>query len=270
MAELRQCEFFLLRYVPDAVKDEFVNIGVALVADGDGPAFAELRLTRDWRRVKCLDAGADVEMLEAMAAEAQQLLQAGGEERERLLHLLRDSFSNMVQATAAQAVLTESPAAELEKLVQMYLETRRRAGVRENVGRGAILERMRDEFERAGVWTLMRKRIAAADYTHKGDPLKIDCGYRPNGVIRFFQATSLGTDVDAAKVLAFSFPRMARGVERIEGARAELTAIVEDDLDRDDEQVAFALAMMQESSIAVAPAAELGRIAERARVELRV
>src|SRR5919198_4873047 len=31
MAGLKQCEFFLLRYVPDAVKDEFVNIGVLLV-----------------------------------------------------------------------------------------------------------------------------------------------------------------------------------------------------------------------------------------------
>ena len=85
-----------------------------------------------------------------------------------------------------------------------------------------------------------------------------------------FHATSLGTDVNAAKVLSFSFPRMALGIERVVGARAELTAIVEDDLDRDDEQVAFALAMMAESHIAVAATGELGRIAERARVELRV
>ena len=62
----------------------------------------------------------------------------------------------------------------------------------------------------------------------------------------------------------------ARGIEQVEGARAELTAIVEDDLDRDDEQVAFALAMMAESNIAVAVTGELGRIAQRARVELRV
>lgn len=270
MADWRQCEFFLLRYVPDAVKDEFVNIGVGLVAANGGPAFAEVRLTKDWRRVKCLDAGADVEMLEAIGAEVQERIKAGGEDRERLMRLLRDSFSNTVQATAVQAVLTESPELELEKLVKIYLETRRRAGVRENVGRGAILERMRAEFEGAGVWALMRKRIAAADYTHKGDPLKIDCGYRPNGVIRFFQATPLATDVDAAKVLAFTFPRMAAGVQRVEGAQAELTAIIEDDLDRDDEQVAFALAMIAESNIGVAATGELGQLAERARVEMRV
>ena len=30
MTDRIQCEFFLLRYVPDAVKNEFVNIGVLL------------------------------------------------------------------------------------------------------------------------------------------------------------------------------------------------------------------------------------------------
>ena len=34
MAEKRQLEFFLLRYVPDAVKDEFVNIGLVMVEAG--------------------------------------------------------------------------------------------------------------------------------------------------------------------------------------------------------------------------------------------
>ena len=33
MADFKQCEFFLLRYVPDVVKGEFVNIGVVLLED---------------------------------------------------------------------------------------------------------------------------------------------------------------------------------------------------------------------------------------------
>jgi hypothetical protein len=39
---------------------------------------------------------------------------------------------------------------------------------------------MRGEFERAGVWDLLRKQIRAAEYTRPGDPLRIDMGYRPN------------------------------------------------------------------------------------------
>ena len=68
MKERRQCEFFLLRYVPDAVKDEFVNVGVVLYepskAGSAQAAFADVRFTRDWKRVRCLDPDVDVEMLE--------------------------------------------------------------------------------------------------------------------------------------------------------------------------------------------------------------
>ncbi len=34
MQTLRECEFFLVRYVPDPVKNEFVNIGVLLREPG--------------------------------------------------------------------------------------------------------------------------------------------------------------------------------------------------------------------------------------------
>ena len=57
----------------------------------------------------------------------------------------------------------------------------------------------------------MRKQIAAADYTKPGDPLRIDCGYRPNGEVRMFQAVSLETDAVDAKLLAFSAEGLTMG-----------------------------------------------------------
>jgi hypothetical protein len=272
MANDDKFDLMLLRYVPDAVKQEFVNIGVLLMqSDGAWKGFAEVRLTRDWRRVRCLDPAADVEMLEAMEAEIRTRLKEGGADRERILHLLRDSFSNTVQVTAPTACLTDSPEDELQRLTEIYLVTKRHAPrQREHAGRGAILGRMRDEFEAAGVWPLMRKKIAVAPFTHKGDPLKLDCGYRPNGVIKFFQVVSLAGDVDAAKALAFSYPQIREGVARQEQAKCELTAIVEDDLNRQEEAVAFALETLERSSILVAPTSELPRLAEVARRELRV
>jgi hypothetical protein len=129
---------------------------------------------------------------------------------------------------------------------------------------------MRGAFEQAGVWALMKKKIAAAQYTHQGDPLKIDCGYRPNGVIKMFHAVSLDSDVDAAKVLAFTYPEIRDGIARVEKAKSELTAIIEPDLDRSDEAIMFALATLERSAIAVATTSELPGIAERARLELRI
>ena len=65
MQERVPCEFFLIRYVPDVVKGEFVNIGVVLrEAGGDGSgAAARVRFTRDWARVGCVDAEAGLALL---------------------------------------------------------------------------------------------------------------------------------------------------------------------------------------------------------------
>ncbi|MCI0356110.1 MAG: DUF3037 domain-containing protein [Acidobacteria bacterium] len=271
MAGAKQLEFFLLRYVPDAVKDEFVNIGVVVVENGaPGAAFSDLRFTRDWRRVKCLDPEADIEMLEALEQDLRSRL-TEATDRERILHVLKDSFSGSLQLSPGKACLAESPHAELNKLAAMYLEPRRRADeTRAAAGRQLIVSRMREAFEQAGVWKLMRRRIAVAQYTRPGDPLKIDCGYRPNGVVKLFHAVSLASDVDSAKVLAFTYPQIAEGIARLEQAKTDLTAIVEDDLDRDDEPMAFALETLKQSRISVSATAELPRIAEAARRDLRV
>jgi len=268
MANNHQCEFFVVRYVPDLAKGEFVNVGVVL-RDTVGE-FSDVKLTRDWRRVRCLDADADVELLEALEGELRNALRSSAElDQVYLFQKLPDWASNGLQLTPMQGVLTDSPQAELGRLVEMYCEARR-GGKRGLSGRQVIFNAMRDSFTEAGVWELMRKRIPVGQYTHKGDPLKLDCGYRPNGVVHLFHAVSLATDVDSAKVLAFSYPQIREGIARLENAKTSLTAIVEDGLDRGDEAIGFALDTFEKTKILVARMSELPQIAERARVELRV
>ncbi len=270
MPERRQFDFFLLRYVPDAVKDEFVNIGLVLM-NGDT---AEVRFTDDWRRVRCLDPSADIEMLQSLELELRRKLAQDAPDRERLLKFLNESFSNTLQLSPTKSCLAESAAAEADRLVQMYLETHRLAGRRNEAAsnRQAILGRMRDAFEQQGVWRSMSHDIAAAEYTHKGDPFKIDCGYRPygNGSVKMFHAVSLATDLNSAKVLAFTFPQVREGMARTSKLDASLTAIVEDDLARDDDAIAFALDTFSRSQIAVAPVSQLPDLAEVARKEMKV
>src|SRR5271166_1961942 len=278
MASLKQCEFFLLRYVPDVVKGEFVNVGVVLLENGDG-GFTDVRFTRDWRRVRCLDPGVDIELLESYEAELRRLLQSRLPEvinyrgpmsrRDWLLAQMQQSFSGALELAPMNAVLTESPPAELGKLAQAYLESTAR-GRRAQAGRRVIFNTMRDAFEQAGVWELMLKNIEVARYTRRGDPLKIDCGYRTNGTIHLFHALSLATDVDSAKVLAFSYSDLREGLNAAEHAMSDMTAITEDGLDLQDAGVAFALATLQNNEIAIARVSEMPQIAERARVELRL
>src|SRR5262245_49027728 len=188
MIEQQKCSFFLLRYVPDAVKNEFVNVGLVLLPEAGR---AELRFTRDWSRAKCLDPQADTDLLEALEADLRsQLLDANGG-RDQILRKIQDSFSNAVQASEFKACLAESPAQEADALAKVYLETARRPAQREAGARQVVLGRMRREFEIAGAWPMMRKEINAADYTRPGDTLKIDCGYSPNGTVKLFHAVAL-------------------------------------------------------------------------------
>jgi hypothetical protein len=278
MAERVQCEFFLIRYVPDVVKGEFANIGVLLREAGRDES-AVVRFTRDWARVKCMDADADIGLLEALEGEIGARLKTVGRDApgiKPVMEILEDTLANSVQMTEVRACLAESLPAEIEQLMKMYVEPLKVKTERKRTGRAAIAGAMRTEFERAGVWGLMRKRIAASLYTRSGDPMKIDCGYRPNGVIRMFQAVSLEGDVEAAKGLAYSAPQLMEGVQRVESARLELTAIVEplravsDTEDEALERYRFGVEAMERQEIRVVTLNDLARVAETARVELRV
>ena len=279
------CEFFLIRYVPDVVKGEFVNIGVLLreaTGDARNHTPAQVKFTRDWRRVRCMDAEADIGLLEALEQEIAERLRLGTSARDpkAVLEILDDTLSNSLQMTEAKATLAENMTTEMELLLRLYVEPMKAPRIRGKTGRAAIAGAMRTEFERAGVWAIMHKRIAAATYTSVGDPLKIDCGYRPNGVIRMFHAVSLEGDVEAAKGLAYSAPMLREGVMREERAMLELAAVVEplrmvgsvDDetaeLDEGAKRHQFGVQIMEDQKIRVLTMNDLAGAAATARREL--
>jgi hypothetical protein len=282
LKERLPCEFFLIRYVPDVVKGEFTNIGVLLREAGRDDS-AVVRFTRDWSRVRCMDADADIGLLEGLEGEIAQRLRMGAADTKPVMQVLEDTLSNSLQITQANACLAESVQTEMEQLMRMYVEPLKVKVERKKSGRAAIAGAMRTEFERAGVWGLMRKRIAASLYTRAGDPMKIDCGYKADlrgttagGVIRMFQAVSLEGDVEGAKGLAYSAPQLREGVMRVENAALELTAVVEslravsNAEDEAVERYRFGVEAMERQEIRVVTLSDLARVAETARVELRV
>jgi hypothetical protein len=265
----------------------------------------EVRFTHDWRRVKCLDPDADTALLEGMESELRRRLTDSSLNKEhagKLMRILEESLSLNIQMTEPKAYLAESMPAGMEELMRLYVEAPARERVSRLSGRAAIHAHMRSEFERAGVWDLMRKRIAAAEYTRPGDPLRIDVGYRPNGLVRMFHAVSLDPRIDPrsesrigarggakvgagataglemAKVLAFSAAALRAGVKRVEKAELELTAVIEPAAllgatDDEPERLAmyrFGVETMEEHQIRVLTTSDMERVAETARRELRV
>jgi len=93
-----------------------------------------------------------------------------------------------------------------------------------------------------------------------------------------FHAVSLEPGVEMAKVLAFSAASLRAGVERVERAQLELTAVIEPAAklgatDAEPERLQmyrFGVETMEEHEIRVLTTSDLGRVAETARRELRV
>ncbi len=123
MRDRVQCEFFLIRYVPDVVKGEFANIGVLLREAGRDDS-AVVRFTRDWSRVKCMDADADIGLLEALEGRLAPGCNSLG--RTRRNQACDGDFAGHSGKLGAddrgKSLSGGEPAAEIEQLMKMYVE----------------------------------------------------------------------------------------------------------------------------------------------------
>jgi hypothetical protein len=125
---LKECKFSLIRYVPNSLRDEFVNIGVVLEEiEVDGPRF-HLRITQRWDRVLRLDPGANTELLGKIGNEFRQLLDesgsAGGDPLEAVRKLLSNNFqvTDSLEMVSAKGLLTRDVDLEMDRLMQIYVE----------------------------------------------------------------------------------------------------------------------------------------------------
>ena len=273
MSALRQCEFFLLRYAANPFTEDAVNIGLVLreiSPDQNNPnqlsAFQDIRFARKGSQL--LRTIADPAYLDALKADLTEKFSSGGEALSQLVKSMTDGWSNHIRVSDPRPLLTESPAQEIENLAAVYLASPASANSTSMGSRQRVRRQMQRAFEDAGVWKLLRNEIAVADYTQDGDPLKIDCGYRPNGVIRMFHAVSLESGREA-KALAFSYPTLAAAMGKAEQAKTQLTAIVADEIDRTGTTIAFSMRVLENSRIEIATAKNLPGIAQRAAEELR-
>lgn len=266
LADLHQCEFYLLRYAQSALSEEAVNVGIILRETGrarEAP-YRAFRFFRDWSRVPASSG----EYLRALQADLEERFAGGGPPLEQMLNEIPDAWSNQLRCTDPRALLTESPTEELERLASLYLWTAGTPAMRGSSARGKLRRQMQRAFEASGVWQQFWKNIEVSKFTGDGDPLKIDCGYKPNGIVRMFHAVPLESEKEA-KALAFSYPALAAALAKRENAESELTAVVEDALDRANPKVSFSLRVLEGSHIHVATASQLPAIAEQAARELR-
>jgi hypothetical protein len=273
MTEFKQFEFCVLRYVPNVMRGEFVNIGLLLFEPHpDGFGFVDLRMTSDWQRATCLDRQIDVEVLQALEADLRTRLKHP-ESVGSVLHQLEDSFANWIQISPRQPCLATEPTQELETLCSLYLDDPQLeslpAAARPKSEHAMILAGIEDALTRAGIWGLRMEKTAAAKYTKKrGDSLVFDFGFLVGPEVRFFQPVPLKTNTNKALILAHRFPKVADSIHATTGSRALLTAVVSDDLDRTNPDIDFALGTFKENGVKVATVADMALIADQTRKDL--
>ncbi|HEV2349704.1 MAG TPA: DUF3037 domain-containing protein [Terriglobia bacterium] len=263
---LKKCSIFLVRYVPDLVRNESVNIGLLLHSRQE--QYLGCLFTDDWRRVKRFHPRADLELLRELQPEFEKQIEEHESDLENYLQGIQSSFSNLIQLAEPRTCLLAEPQNEIQSLFARYVGARA-AGPLPGDTRLRVKQRLTAALSEAGVWERLEKRIPAAPWTHSGDPFTFDYGYKPlrvegkpNGHVSFIHALSLKRDAELAKVLVYSLER----VRRKEGA--QLTAVVEAPAAAGDKVAGLSQRILTEGDIKLWPVARAAELAQIVRHEL--
>src|ERR1019366_2518395 len=101
MAEKRQLELYLLRFLPHALRDDFVTVGLLLMESDAG--FADVRFTRDWKMLQSVAPDVDLEWFELVEREIRKKL-GSLFRREELIEFLDGRFGTMLDVAPIEAV----------------------------------------------------------------------------------------------------------------------------------------------------------------------
>jgi len=265
MAEKRQLELYLLRLVPHAVREDFMTVGVVLVeATGE---FADVRFTRDWKRVGCFAPEIEVEHLERLEVAVRGQLK-NIQSRADLLKLLEERFGPEFDVGPVKAVEARDPVAEMQVLERDYLAATQPAVQAWRTGRQAIVSRMEEAFSGAGVLGLLQRNLDMTEFLGKNDPFHVDFGFRVGKSLKMFQALALSPNREPALNLAYRYSRIQQAARK-QNQEALLTAIIREDAIRAKSDIASGIGMLKAQDIWVRDVGEMAAVAEEVRRELR-
>lgn len=209
----------VLRYTPNLVRDEWLNIGVLLFNPKTGER--RLRLIEDqdeYNRVRRLHPEADEALLRALRDDLENRFEglgtnAGGQSDkagwQQVLAKWDETLSNALQLAPPKGTLAHDLDAEVDRLYTDHVAAPR-AAARPGVARtrGHIRYYCTQVFKQAHVWERLEKSIRAAEYTFPGDPMRLDFSYRRNGTRGFVQTLSVTRAPAEAKLLAYTAERI--------------------------------------------------------------
>jgi len=260
------CTYRILRYVPNLLRDEWVNIGVLLV-DATGRLRARLlQEEADFARLRRLYPDTDVPVLRSLEGDFERQA-AQPAEAAALMARLEETLSNALQLGPQKAVLTTEAngPAELERifLEQVAPPPFRAVGAdAREPNRAVIRRRAGDIFRRLRFGDRLRYGVQVEEFTAAGDPFRLDFGWQ-NGTRGFLHSVALGRDAGQAKVLAFTAEAIREKIPD-----AEFAAITEVAPQAGNRRHEFAAGVLKSNGIQVVPLTGLDEFARNLRTRL--
>lgn len=263
--DLHTLTYRVVRYTPNLVRDEWVNIGILLADSARGRIATRLvEEPGEIARVRRLHPAADEDLLRALPRDFEAQLAAAGDPS-AFVEKLDETLSNVVQLSPQKGVLAEDFDAELDRLYRDHVAPprRARAGIFENT-RAWIRTRINDVFRRNRLLERLDRNVRVEEFTQPGDPLRLDYAYRMNGKRGYLHALSLTRDPAQAKVLAFTAGCIREKVKSVEFA-----AVTELDPEPGNDRHRFVARLFAEENIEIVPIARLDALASRLRPRLQ-
>jgi Protein of unknown function (DUF3037) len=261
----------ILRYTPNLVRDEWINIGVLLEEAREGETAARRRAVRliedstEMARVRRLHPAADEALLRALPAEFDARLRAPEADVRVYLEKLDQTLSNVLQLSPQRGLLAEDFDAELARVFQEHVAapSAPRSGLIRNI-RARIRARVRDVFYKRGLSKKIDTSVRVEEFTQPGDPLRLDYAYRYNGTRGYIQAVALGTDATQAKILAYTAECI-----RARAANSVFTAVTEVEPSPENPRQEFIARLFADQRIDLVSLNRIERFAEDLRQHLQ-
>ncbi len=256
--------YHILRYVPNLVRDEWVNIGVLVFNPETGER--RLRLIEDqdeYNRVRRLHPWADEVLLRALRDNLENRLDSGGRANggngseipwQKVLSKWDETLSNVLQIAPQKGVLADDLDAEAERLYADHVAVPRRtprAGL--PGGRASIRSYCTQVFRQAHIWDRLEKSVRVAEFTFPGDPARIDYSYRRNGTRGFIHTLSVTRAPQDAKSLTYNVKHIADKA----AYHTEFAAVTDVRLTRENDRHRFVLDTLGEAGIEPVPTERL-------------
>jgi hypothetical protein len=248
-----------LRYVPDLVRDEWVNIGVLVFNPQTGER--RLRLIEEqgeFKRVRRLHPWADEAVLRSLRDTLEDRLDTGSPNGgnggeipwQRVLGKWEQTLSNALQIAPQKGVLSDDLDGEAERLYAYHVGLPHRAA-RPGLpgGRANIRSWCTQVFKQAHIWERIEKSVRVAEFTFAGDPTRLDYSYRRNGTRGFVHALSVTYAPQDAKSLAYNVQHIASKAPY----HTEFAAVTDVPLSKENDRHRFVLDTLREVGVETVP-----------------